>query len=135
MPEDMFQPWQAQNPLQMVHDDMQVYDSSGKKIGRVKQVFFGAGTDSIDEGTGGPANTPSPLESSDENTFQTGMANAVFGDNLAPDVLRKRLEKNGFIRIDTGILSRDRFALPDQIASVDGDRVNLKVSENELIYQ
>ncbi len=134
MPEEMFQPRQAQNPLQQVHDGMQVYDGSGKKIGTVKQVFFGAGTDSIDGGAGGPANTPSPLESSDENTFQTGMANAVFGDNLAPDVLRKRLEKNGFIRIDTGILSRDRFAQPDQIAGVEGDRVNLRVNENELIY-
>jgi hypothetical protein len=51
-----------------------------------------------------------------------------------PKVLRDRLLRHGFIRIDThGLFASDRFALPDQIESVSEDCIQLRLSKDELI--
>jgi hypothetical protein len=56
----------------------------------------------------------------------------VFTDNM-PQVLRNRMRHNGFVRIGGGLLRGTRFALREQVAGVDDNRVRLNVREAELI--
>jgi hypothetical protein len=48
--------------------------------------------------------------------------------------MRARLLRHGFIRIDTsGLFAADRYAMPEQLASVSNDRVTLRVTREELM--
>jgi hypothetical protein len=51
-----------------------------------------------------------------------------------PQEIQDRLRLGGFIRIDmAGMLRADRYALPEQIAAVHGQKVTLNVSRDELL--
>jgi hypothetical protein len=51
-----------------------------------------------------------------------------------PEELRRRLLDRGVIRIDcTGLFAADRYATPEQIASVSADRVTLRVPRKTLL--
>lgn len=57
------------------------------------------------------------------------------GDHL-PGELRQKLERDGFVEIDAdGLLAADRYATPDQIAQVAGDRVTLSTSGKGLMKE
>lgn len=117
--------------LNQVHEDMRVCDSAGQEIGKVREVFLGAVSDETHARGGGPA-TASVPEERDETLID--YAAKAFADDLLPEVLRERLLRHGFIRIDTnGLFASDRFALPDQIESVSDDCVRLRLTKDELI--
>src|SRR5690349_13908762 len=94
--------------LEQVHQGMRVLDSNGKDLGRVEDVYLGATSQTgAESGTG--AATPGAHE---QGPTGMGVAESL---NEVPDVIRRRLERVGFIRICGGLLGRDRYADPDQI--------------------
>ena len=70
------------------------------------------------------------------NTRETVLESIAdaFGKEELPEALRDRLLTEGYIRLDTkGLLAKDRFILPSQIASAVGDEVTLNVDKDQLI--
>lgn len=118
----------ADDVMANVREGMQVHDNAGKHIGKVTGLFMGARADAAAVG-GEPAVGLGPETGG--GTAVTGVS-AAFDDSL-PTVLRARLRHNGYLRIHTGLLRGDRYALREHIASVSGDRVTLNVSADELI--
>ncbi|HLV35981.1 MAG TPA: hypothetical protein VKY59_12735 [Spirillospora sp.] len=92
-----------------IREGMSVFDLQDNKVGTVRHIQF-----------------------ADDTTAEV----ALLGDPLvpeAPEPIRRRLLKSGFIRIDTGLLRRDRYATADQINRVQDDRVQLYVTRDELV--
>ncbi len=119
--------------MKQIHAGMTVYDQDDKKVGTVDYVQMSdASAQGREYGTG-----PATIEPSSEPQPPLLRAVArVFDEDDLPDELRRRLLHNGFIRINAaGLLARDRYVMPDQIASVSGDRVMLNVSRDQLIKQ
>lgn len=121
------------NPiLNQVREGMRVCDSTGQDIGSVRQVFMGSVSEQTNEEGRGPA-TASEAKWRDESLFDN-LAEAFSTDDPLPEVLRGRLMRHGFIRIDTsGIFASDRYALADQVESVSEDCVRLRLAKDELI--
>ncbi len=132
--------------LVKIHDGMKVFDRDGKEVGKADGVYMGEVNEQVNErgqgaatagnATGSatdamPARIPAPT-----NQSFTGAAIAPasrFDLGGLPDVEKSRLLRLGFIRIAGGLFRGTHFALPDQIANVEGNRVNLKVTRDELI--
>ena len=117
-----------QNVLENVREGMKVLDNRNHEIGTVQWVKL------VDEDptTGEPVEAGLDAEP-DQHNLITDIAAAFSGDDL-PEVMRDRLLHDGFIRMDAaGLFNADRYVLPDQIATVSGDSVVLKVSKDELI--
>jgi hypothetical protein len=116
--------------LEQIREGMKVYDRSQAEIGRVEVVKFS----DEDPDTPEPEIVDvNPIEREKRQTLLDIIA-ALFRDDALPEELRERLLREGFVRVDaTGLLQPDRYVLPDQIASVSGDRVMLKVDKAELI--
>ena len=54
-------------------------------------------------------------------------------DELEED-MRARLWRSGFVRVEgPGLMAEDRYVLPDEIASVSGDRVDLNITKDDMI--
>jgi hypothetical protein len=118
-----------QDLLTRVREGMDVFDREGHKVGRVEDVYVGDAADAPAPGRG-PAEDNAPLAPGAGSLV--GDVARVFSDNM-PDVLRNRLRHNGFIRVSGGLLQGNRFALREQVAAVEGERVVLNVARNELI--
>ena len=118
-----------ENKLTQIHEHMPVYDRTGKKIGAVKNVQFG------DEDLERPGVETSAAELPSEMGGNIiGFVASVFTTgNHMPDEFRKRLQRYGYIKVDTGIVTSDRYASADQIAKVGANRVDLTVTQDELI--
>jgi len=117
------------NILNQIREDMAVYDRQGNRIGTVDAIQFG------DENPQDPGiNTVTAQDPTmRDNSLIDDFARALDTGNDLPDVLRARLLRYGFFKIDTGMLSSDRYVSADQIAGVDGDRIMLNVAEDDLI--
>ncbi len=118
-----------QNVLLQVREGMTVYDRTGAAIGTVEFVRFGdedphqPGTETV---TGSPAATPT-------GSWLVEDIARVFSDDDLPETLRDRLIRQGFVRVDGGLLASDRFVLPDQIADVTEEGLYLQVTDDDLI--
>ncbi len=119
-------------PLTRVQEGMAVYDSADERIGKVRQVYMG---DTAETGADpGQAPVTAGSDGDRDDSILTDVAEAIGGGETLPHSFRERLEREGYIQIDSaGLFAGDRFATPDQIASVDQDRVTLKVARHELI--
>lgn len=117
--------------LLQIHAGMKVYDRNQHEIGTIEYVQF---TDEDPESPG-PETATTTLDktAADRNTFLEGIARAIGGDDDLPEELRQRLLREGYIKIDTGVLRSDVFALPDQVASVSDENVYLEATREELI--
>ena len=109
---------------------MKVFDTHHHEIGKIDDLKFAENATDPDvvtadiDGTDRRDNRETVLESIAE----------AFGKEELPEVLRERLLTEGYIRLDTkGLMARDRFILPSQIASATGDEVLLNVDKDELI--
>jgi hypothetical protein len=134
MNEDFSQPGQGSWVLTQVHEGMKVYDSENKHIGTVDRVYFGEVSEEEAElGTGAATPKSPPLPG--EGSFVEEIAEAFAGDDDdMEEEVRERLLREGFIEVDvSGIFDTDRYALPEHVASVSGDRVFLKVTADDLI--
>lgn len=115
-----------------IHKGMTVYDSRHQAIGKVDDFKFSENEDDPDV-------EPADVDGGDRKDRRENILTAVaeaFGGEEIPEPLRARLLVEGYIRLDTkGILARDRFILPSQIASAGGDEVMLNVEKDALIKQ
>jgi len=118
------------NILTQVYEGMDVYDREGKKVGKVEYIQIG---DENPASPGSETTTARDPNNFMEDTFVENVAEAFVGKDNIPDTIRNRMIRQGFIRIDTGMLSADRYALSEHVASVDEDRVRLRVANDELI--
>ena len=120
------------NLLSKVHKGMKVYDQAQNEIGKVEYVQFG---DEDPLKPGPETATVSRAQRNQEYTLVHDIANAFQTDDL-PDTLKERLMRYGFIRLDaSGLFNADRYIFPNQIKSVDGNRVTLNVGKAELVQR
>ncbi len=125
------------SPLSQVREGMTAYDRNGDKIGKIIDIFFGVEDANIEEGVGAAAQLNAPAV--DNPTTGTGAFDAALDpvrgtSQDLPEQFRHRLERDGYIRIEGGLLGKDRFAVPSQIAGIDADRVNLNVVKDQLFH-
>ncbi len=116
-------------PLTLIEEGMRVYDYAGEEIGTVERVYMGAANKDADPGQA--AATVSPASETDGGLIED-IAQAFLPQDTVPEALRQRLLRSGFIRIDGGLFSGDRYAAPDQIAGVTEDGVRLGVLRDDL---
>ncbi len=116
-----------------IREGMSVYDVNGDRVGRIKQLYFGASIEPASEEGEGSA-IPSAIEVPGQDSLVENITKGFTDEDQFPDALRQRLLHDGFLRIDgTGIFAPDRFVTPEQVANIDGVRVNLNVTKDELI--
>ena len=112
-----------------IYKGMKVFDRTQKHIGKVDDFRFSENEES-------PDLQPAELDATDrrrDDSLAENIAEAFGADEL-PEVLRERLLREGYIRLDTaGLFAADRYILPDQIASTTADAVILNVSKDDLI--
>lgn len=112
--------------LSAVREGMAVRDRTGAHIGTVDFVRLS------DEA----GDTPHPTASAEVDRSQAPFIAAVadaFTVDKVPEVLRQRLLRTGFLRLDAdGLFASDRYIMPEQIEAVD-DEVRLAVGKDELI--
>ena len=112
-----------------IHKGMKVFDSTRRQIGTVDDFRFSENEDS-------PDLQPAELDATDRRRDGSLVQNIAeaFGADELPEVLRDRLLREGYIRLDTaGLFAADRYILPDQIASTTDEAVILTISKDELI--
>ena len=120
--------------LKQVEEGADVYDHENRKIGTVERVYLGGVDEEADALGRGPM-TEGAAPSEGVTHWLFNPANVFEDDDDLPEVARSRLLRSGFIKIDTGILSRDLYASPDQIASAAGEGVILNVGADDLKYE
>jgi hypothetical protein len=132
MTRQLFDSGQGHPLLRQIYEGMRVYDRTAGKIGTVEYVYLGELTDADDEHGQRPA-TPSVIGSHERSLIEDFARDVALTDHV-PDPLREQLLRHGFIRINSaGLFTADRYAKPEQIASVSDDGVTLRVSRDELI--
>lgn len=116
--------------LRDIHEGMRVFDATNEQIGKVDWVKFG----DDDPATPEPeASGISPIENDRRDTLIDNIAEALRPDEI-PEEVREKLLHQGFVRIDAdGLFDADRYVIPEQIASVSGDALTLRVSKSELL--
>jgi hypothetical protein len=112
----------ANKLLQQVTEGMRVVDASGEDVGKVTFVQF------TDPG----AVTNDPARDPGEGSFVEDLAEAFTGASGKDDEIEERLLKQGYIRVDGGVIGDDKLATSGQIAVVSGDVVRLSVSKDTL---
>ena len=106
-----------------VEEGMPVYDSKGDRVGTVSFLHYGQEDAASTQGADYQVNPV--LEE---------VAEALTAANNIPEELRERLQREGYLRIDSGILQSDAFVMEDQIARVD-EHVHLTTTKDKLIYR
>ena len=113
-----------------IHIGMTVYDSAHHAIGKVEDFKFSENEDNPDV-------QPADIDGTDRKNGRESILTAIaeaFGAEEIPEPLRDRLLREGYIRLDTkGLLAKDRFILPSQIASTIGDEIMLNVDKDQLV--
>ena len=125
-------PTKTQSFFKSIREGMEIHDSQEHKIGTVKEVYFGASSDEMENHGAGAATAPNP--NLRDNTLIDDVARGLVGTDDVPEEIRKRLINEGFLRVDpTGLFKGERYVLPEQIASVHGDHVHLNVKLDDLL--
>jgi len=117
------------NLLAKIQKGMTVYDQSQNEIGTVEYVQFG------DEDPLRPTpRAATPGRTEDRADWLVESVLDVFAPDDLPETLRERLLLYGFVRVDApGLFNADRYIFPNQIQSVEGKRVTLNISKNDLV--
>jgi hypothetical protein len=103
-------PHKESHDLMEVREGMPIYDSEGRKAGTVTYVQF-----------------PSEMAEPDL------MGEAAYLPNNMPPDMRARLLREGFVQIEGGLFSPDRFILPHQILRVEDDHIELTITKDGLL--
>ena len=109
---------------------MKVFDSELHEIGTVDGLKF-------PENQVAPGVEPATVDAADdvqdENTIIEAVADA-FGREDIPEPLRSQLLRDGYVHLDAkGLFARDRYILPEQIARMTADGIQLNVTKDALI--
>lgn len=126
------QPAATQDLLAQVRDGMKVVDQHNQEVGKVAGLFMGAAADQHDR-PGVIAETTAGMEPMADEELRLNFKELFDPNGQMPQVLQRRLQYNGFVRINAGLLRGKRYALREQVAAVSDDVVQLNVSEDELI--
>jgi hypothetical protein len=134
---------QKVDKLALIKAGLEVYDRTGKKVGKVDGLYGGSSELHPIEtvvlaaplGTTSQQTVPlmEPVVPVTNTVTVPEFDSGLYPDDDFPTELRERLAHDGFVRIDAGILHRHRYALRGQIERVEGDRVVLNVAQDELI--
>lgn len=124
----------SQSILTQIRKDMVVYDVNDNYLGKVVFVHFGAASETQQElGVGPATSSPADRPEGRTRTIFDGLGE-VFDPTELPAELKDKLLFSGYIRLDTaGIFSSDRFITPDQIVSVNDDKILLSVNKDQLV--
>jgi len=118
--------------LEQIREGMHVYDAGQNEVGTVDYVQFG---DENPDQPGAETASVNPGQRDTHDSLFDNIINVFKPDDL-PEVIRARLLRRGFIRVDApGLFNADRYISPDQILSVIGNKVMLKIRKEELIQQ
>lgn len=116
--------------LAQVHDGMTVLDANNERIGTVTFVRFG---DEVTNDGIAQTATAAPTDLDSEPDFLEAVVETFTGHDDIPEEVRARLLRYGFVRVDTGLLRRDLFVMPGQIAHVHDEHVHLNVIRDQLM--
>lgn len=108
---------------------MKVFDSEHHEIGKVDGLKY-------PENAIAPDVEPATVDEADEREDNTiiGAVAEAFGREEVPEPLRSQLLRDGYVHLDAnGIFARDRYILPEQIARMDADGIQLNVTRDALI--
>lgn len=120
---------EADNALTYVREGMDVYDINHEKIGTVNHVRMGDENPNT-PGTETATASSAPLQN---ESLVAEVADALFDTDDFPQVLRSRMVRYGYLRIDTGLLRSDCYATADQVLSVTDGRVDLNITADEVL--
>jgi hypothetical protein len=113
--------------LESVTEGMKVFDSHNHEIGKVDYVKL------VETDAAGQPLTADVEELDDRNESLIENLAEAFATDEVPEEIQQRLLHDGFVRMDAdGIFAADRYILPEQISSVAGDRIILKVTKSDL---
>ncbi len=117
------------NPLEQIHEGMNVLDRTGDRIGTVDRIKM---SDEDPSSAAVEQVTPNPADE------KPGGLIASFLETLhvdqVPSEMHDDLMRRGFIRVDgESLFAADRYVTPDQISEISGDNVMLKVGKDALI--
>lgn len=116
------------NNLTRIREGMTVVDNHNDKIGKVDFVQFGDEDPSRPGAETESANTDREYK----ETWVQEIAEALSGEDMMPEELQARFARYGYIKIDKGFFSSDRYAVLDSVTAVDGDTVRLGIPKDEL---
>lgn len=109
---------------------MKVFDSERHEIGKVDGLKF-------PENAVAPGVEPATLDAADDDRRDDTILDAVaeaFGRDEIPEPLRSQLLRDGYVRLDAkGLFAHDRYILPEQIARLDAEGIQLNVTRDALI--
>lgn len=119
MTQKPFDPKKAREMMKAIHKGMDVVDTNRETVGKVDQVYFGSDTSEQSSGQGG---------------LLENVVRSLTGDDRIPEVLRQRLLREGYLRIDgAGLFTGHSYVLPEQIDIVASEKVGINVTREELI--
>jgi hypothetical protein len=111
---------------------MKVFDSELHEIGKVDGLKF-------PENQVAPGVEPATVDEADDPDRHETIIGAVaeaFGYEDVPEPLRSQLLRDGYVHLDTkGLFAKDRYILPEQIARMTKDGIQLNVTKDALIKQ
>lgn len=108
---------------------MRVYDSELREIGKVDGLKYPENATSPDVELA----TVDAAETREDNTLVDAVADA-FGRQEVPEPLRSQLLRDGYVHLDAnGLFASDRYILPEQIARMTADGIQLNVTLDALI--
>ena len=109
---------------------MKVFDSELHEIGKVDGLKY-------PENQTAPEIEPATVDAADNAPDNNRLVEAVaeaFGRQDVPEPLRSQLLRDGYVHLDTkGLFAKDRFILPEQIARMTKDGIQLNVTKDALI--
>lgn len=123
MSADAFRP--DEGPIMNVREGMQVIDSAEQEVGTVELVKMG------------DAEAVTPQGQSTRGGLVEGVVQAFRGgEPQVPAQRAAQLLRTGFVKVDgKGVLDRDLYVAPDQVAVVAADVVHLAVTADELLRE
>jgi hypothetical protein len=109
---------------------MKVYDSELHEIGKVDGLKY-------PEDAIAPGIEPATVDAADDHRRDNTIVDAVaeaFGREDVPEPLRSQLLRDGYVHLEAkGLFASDRYILPEQIARLTGDGIQLNVTKDALI--
>ncbi len=114
-----------------IHEGMAVVDSAMHAIGKVETFRI---TDDVPGQPEVDAAGVSPVLEEDRNTLASILADVFHPDDELPREMQEKALREGFVRLDAdGIFAADRYIFPEHIDRIEGDKLVLSVSKDDLL--
>jgi hypothetical protein len=114
-----------------VREGMDVYDRYGDRIGTVEFVTFGDGDFDPDD-TIDLTEQARERRELHESRRREVLADLDGAEHIPYDT-RLRMEQDGFVRMDAGLLRADRYILPEQIINAGANKLVVRAVLPDLI--